>query len=244
VKYFYDTEFIDDGHTLDLISIGNVAEDGREYYAISSDFSEGKLHSNKWLVDNVWPHLPLTHRDQGLGQLDRTHPDVRSRARIAAETEAFLFEDENPELWAWYAACDHVCLSQLWGRMIDLPAGIPMYTNDLKQECNRQGNPTLPAQPDGEHNALADARHNLVRAKTLGIVTSLGSTEARSAIETARRLIAVLPDAWMPVADLPRLLWIYQERRETWGEDHNTAVAYTLTEAETEPAQHDLIERP
>ena len=33
MKYFYDTEFIDDGHTINLISIGIVAEDGHEYYA-------------------------------------------------------------------------------------------------------------------------------------------------------------------------------------------------------------------
>jgi hypothetical protein len=29
MKYFYGTEFIEDGKTIDLISIGIVAEDGR-----------------------------------------------------------------------------------------------------------------------------------------------------------------------------------------------------------------------
>jgi hypothetical protein len=29
MKYYYDTEFIEDGRTIDLISIGIVAEDGR-----------------------------------------------------------------------------------------------------------------------------------------------------------------------------------------------------------------------
>lgn len=33
MKYFLDTEFHEDGKTIDLISIGIVAEDGREYYA-------------------------------------------------------------------------------------------------------------------------------------------------------------------------------------------------------------------
>ncbi len=32
VKYFIDSEFVDDGRTIDLISIGIVAEDGRELY--------------------------------------------------------------------------------------------------------------------------------------------------------------------------------------------------------------------
>ncbi|MEI5032456.1 hypothetical protein RB201_04450 [Streptomyces sp. S1A(2023)] len=51
--------------------------------------------------------------------------------------------------------------------MIDLPTGIPMWTNDLRQEAERLGNPQLPEQPSGVHNALADARHNLVRAQFL-----------------------------------------------------------------------------
>src|SRR4051812_11038169 len=34
MKYFYDTEFLEDGQTIELISIGIVAEDGREYYAV------------------------------------------------------------------------------------------------------------------------------------------------------------------------------------------------------------------
>ena len=28
MKFFYDTEFIEDGHTIDLVSIGIVREDG------------------------------------------------------------------------------------------------------------------------------------------------------------------------------------------------------------------------
>ena len=36
VKYFFDTEFYEDGKTIDLISIGIVAEDGREFYAVSN----------------------------------------------------------------------------------------------------------------------------------------------------------------------------------------------------------------
>lgn len=42
MRYFYDTEFIEDGHTIDLISIGVVAEDGRSYYAISKAFNPKK----------------------------------------------------------------------------------------------------------------------------------------------------------------------------------------------------------
>lgn len=42
MKYFLDTEFIEYQNTIDLISIGIVAEDGREYYAENEqcDFSK------------------------------------------------------------------------------------------------------------------------------------------------------------------------------------------------------------
>lgn len=44
--------------------------------------------------------------------------------------------------------------------MMDLPKSFPMYCKDLKQWCDQLGNPKLPEQAEGEHNALADARHN------------------------------------------------------------------------------------
>jgi hypothetical protein len=170
MRYFYDPEFIDDGHTIDLVSIGIVAEDGREYYAVSSEFPQDKLFANRWLVENVWPHLP----HDGF-RLDVSHSDVRPHRRIARQVYDFLLPGTDPdtlpdvELWAWYAAFDHVCLTRLWGHMIDIPEGLPMLTYDLKQESDRLGVP-LPEQPGGKHHALVDARHNLIRAKVLGLV--------------------------------------------------------------------------
>ena len=68
----------------------------------------------------------------------------------------------KPEIWAYYASYDHVVFCQLFGTMMDLPNGFPMYTKDIKQLCDDLGNPELPKQESGEHNALADARHNQV----------------------------------------------------------------------------------
>lgn len=179
MKFFYDCEFIEDGRTIDLISMGIVAADGREYYAVDRDAPWKRIREHSWLIENVVPTLPRLHGDARMHSgwrnplaLDFAHPTWRSKTDIARDVRDFLLSgDDKPELWAWYAAYDHVCLAQLWGRMIDLPDGVPMLTYDLKQECDRQGNPALPEQPSGEHNSLADARHNLVRAKALGIVT-------------------------------------------------------------------------
>jgi len=172
VKILYDTEFIEDGSTIDLISIGMVAEDGRELYCISSEFSLSALQRNPWLMANVAPSLPLRFINEG-GPWDLHHPDfgsVMPRIEISALVLDFLRATPGSELWAYYAAYDHVALCQLWGRMIDLPDDVPMFTRDLKQEAVRLGNPKLPEQASGQHNALADARHNLVMARALGLL--------------------------------------------------------------------------
>jgi hypothetical protein len=46
-----------------------------------------------------------------------------------------------------------------------------MWTNDLKQEHLRLGEPLLPEQDGGLHNALADARHIKVMAEHLDAIT-------------------------------------------------------------------------
>jgi hypothetical protein len=174
----YDTEFLEDGRTIELISIGLVCEDGREYYAVNSDAPWERVRKHHWLMENVWPHLPLRGQKSGLvtvggttqvkltepGVVDTSDSRVKPHWVIANEVRDFILSTPDPQLWAWHGAYDHVALCQLWGPMIRLPKGVPMFTNDLKQEAVRLGNPDVPQQESGEHNALADARHNqLVR---------------------------------------------------------------------------------
>ena len=165
--YDYDLEFLEDGRTIMPISIGIVAEDGREYYAVNGSISTRRVEKHPWLMENVVPHLPQPHGDRLLTMpkgwlFDYAHPLVKTRRRIAAEVRDFLTAAPDVELWANYGAYDHVALCQLWGSMVDLPSGIPMFTRDIQQEAARLGVgwDELPKQQGGEHNALADARHN------------------------------------------------------------------------------------
>jgi hypothetical protein len=131
-RFALDTEFIEDGRTIDLVSIALVAEDGRELYAVSSKFSQAKLLANPWLAENVWPSLPTVKHGKGVtcrcingnkyGHLDLDHPDVRPRAQIARMVRDFVLGTDpdmlpHVELWADYSAYDHVALAQLYGRM-------------------------------------------------------------------------------------------------------------------------------
>jgi 3' exoribonuclease, RNase T-like len=169
VRYWYDTEFVDDGSRIEFISIGIVAEDGREYYAVNESMDWIHVISHRWLYKNVVPYLPVVPRFDGSefsALLDISDPAVKRKPVIASEVHEFLTADggkrASRELWGFFADYDHVVLCQLWGPMVDLPRSIPMFTLDIKQEHERLGRPRLPKQADGHHHALADARHHRV----------------------------------------------------------------------------------
>lgn len=143
MKYYLDTEFIEYPCTIDLISIGIVSEDNRRLYLISSEFDESK--ASDWVKTNVISKL---------GDGERF-----SRAAIKDKILEFVGTDK-PEFWGYYADYDWVVFCWLMGTMMDLPRGWPMYCNDLKQLCFSLGNPKLPKQSKGEHNALDDALWN------------------------------------------------------------------------------------
>jgi hypothetical protein len=87
------------------------------------------------------------------------------RSEIAKEVVEFA--GIKPEFWAYFADYDWVVLCQLFGTMMDLPKGWPMYCRDVKQLCDSVGNPALPAQMDQEHHALADAMWTKLAWETL-----------------------------------------------------------------------------
>jgi hypothetical protein len=158
VRFFYDCEFIEDGVTIDLVSIGVVDEEGREFYAVSTEFDPAK--AGPWVRANVLNQLP--------SPADKAW---RSRERIRNDLLDFLggpkANRDDIELWAWFAAYDHVALAQLWGPMPALPRCLPRFTRDLRQRWEDVGKPRLPQAPSDAHDALADARHNLARWKVI-----------------------------------------------------------------------------
>lgn len=221
MKYFLDTEFIEGFHKplfgkrrhyIDLISIGIVAEDGREYYAVSSEFNP--KDADQWVKENVIPKLhkedlrkpnnlianeikkfiagiPITNLDASVHfnrTLDGniTYPEFDPASCIYRgyrNYDDWVKNKEHfiaPEFYAYYADYDWVVFCSLFGRMIDLPKGFPMYCKDLKQMLDEkiqklkwedgilpmsQGSRNIedvngyPAQFE-EHNALADAKWN------------------------------------------------------------------------------------
>lgn len=148
MNYIIDTEFYENGNTNPIlpISIGIVAlENDKEFYAENCDINFSTL--SPWLRDNVVPHLtrkgPLFMRADSIG------PAIMK----------YLDGDPQPRFWAYFADYDWVVFCQLFGSMIQLPKGFPMFCRDMKQELKRMGiEKPVYGNKEPYHNALADAR--------------------------------------------------------------------------------------
>ena len=275
MNYYYDCEFLEGKQkerfpislfrketlpTIDLISIGIVSEDGREYYAISKDFNlkeawnrfdlkETHVPMNKplkkgsgvkkvyWIRENVLKSIWRQLYQKGYGVMAQIEimsgaydsqftykilkklieKHGKTNKQIAEEVKDFVIEKDAYEtvvcpefyyddlgkrnanerlqkgelvktvqklkqkseinLYGYYSAYDHVCLSWLFGKMMDLPEGFPKYTRDLKQIMDEYAEKVPVAfnmdeglkamkfhqdypKQENEHSAIHDARWN------------------------------------------------------------------------------------
>ena len=168
MKFYFDTEFIEDGRLILPLSIGIVAEDGSEYYA---EFAETPLRdANEFVKENVFPNLKSF--DPGMDYLIPTDllrlrniaPEFQAKYTEEIKKDILAFCGENPELWAYFADYDWVVMCQIFGRMVDLPRdhGWPMVCLDIKQEMvmAELTKKDIPFEQPDTHNALDDARWN------------------------------------------------------------------------------------
>lgn len=272
MKYFLDTEFLEGIQankpsklsfgrkhkpTIDLISIGIVCEDGREFYTISKDFNlkeawnrydevkdgfrdYGMTPNFKkvyWIRDNVLKPIYLELKEKevyedckspykptfdnslrkevvlymyNISSDKKNYKEFKrlikkygkTNKQIAEEIKDFIScksiygrkdglileglthefrqsydgriellkrKNQLPKFYGYYCDYDWVVFCWLFGKMIDLPKGFPMYCIDLKQTLDEKSKYSL-AKPitndinypkqTNEHNALADAKWN------------------------------------------------------------------------------------
>lgn len=146
-----------------------------------------------WLRDNVLTpiYLELSSREtvysktyhwqlwkwglRGLKNLiqwhGKTNNQIAKEIKLFCNPDLFLHNTAEPtlEFYGYYADYDWVLFCSLFGRMIDLPNGFPMYCRDLKQMFDEKyryysledvkNHPDYPKQ-NNKHNALDDARWN------------------------------------------------------------------------------------
>lgn len=211
MNYYLDTEFLEGTQTkrflgipygktkptIDLISIGLVSDDNREYYAISKDFNLEEAWNrydivnkrvsdtntikvkNYWIRDNVLKPIfnelyEIAETEElkanqylvtlfNLSKLEKfkySNMDFlikrygKSNKEIATEVLDFCRPlsrkayDEGcdyviqpidfPKFYAYFADYDWVAFCWLFGKMMDLPKGFPMYCFDLNQLLNEK----------------------------------------------------------------------------------------------------------
>lgn len=252
MNYFLDTEFLEGTQktlfgkskpTIDLISVGIICEDGREYYAISKDFNlkeawnrwqqrtgEGDKNNIEpkyyWLRENVLKPIFIELRakeyayaNQALYRANvyistedlkfnyRTIKRLikkygKTNKQIAEEIKYFVanrpigvkkeqwildYDTKDVHFYGYYSDYDWVVFCWLFGKMINLPKGFPMFAFDLQQESDRiynlkkeeyikrggknfinklSNHLDYPKQTN-EHNALSDAKWNFELYKFL-----------------------------------------------------------------------------
>lgn len=162
MKYFLDTEFAEHEKGIELISIGIVCENGKEFYAESSNFVPS--YANTWVLENVFPYLKNKPVFVELGET-KSDTFLYPLEEIKNKVIDFTKEDPSPEFYAYYADYDWVMFARIFGQMVDLPENYPMWCIDLKQMMwerglNDQWKDEMYPPPEKEHNALEDAKWN------------------------------------------------------------------------------------
>lgn len=155
MKYFLDTEFVEDGETIMPISLALVRQDGGELY-LEFTFDEDKAAAHDFVRENVLPHLA--------GQEQHTRGEVARRISMfmGLGPRGHAESRTSIEVWAYFASYDWVLFCQVFGTMMGLPEGCPRYCNDLMQWWTQLGRPDGVKPPHGPkvHHALADADWN------------------------------------------------------------------------------------
>ena len=189
-------------------------QEQKEYYAISKDFNLKAAWKNEWVRENVLGQIYIELLQMGgicgdeRNYWSFTQKNLKkllqwygkTNKQIAQEIKDFVGNGKNSmqyptnEFYGYYSDYDWVVFCQLFGTMMELPSGFPMYCNDLKQELDRlqkienkklpnNCNPMLNGQSiadiklydeypkqTNEHNALADAKWNYELYKFLNTI--------------------------------------------------------------------------
>ena len=161
----------------DLLKIGGIYGDERNYWSFT------KNHLNRLLK---W--YGKTKKQIAEEILKFTNgfsvEKLNIKPEVGVNPERWVIDNTPIEFYGYYADYDWVVFCWLFGRMIDLPTGFPMFCIDLKQTLDEKAEikakewgtirdgincfdmqnhiKTLPNYPKqtNEHNALADAKWN------------------------------------------------------------------------------------
>ena len=115
MKIFFDTEFTGLHQGTTLISIGMIAEDGRELYCELNDYDKTQI--DDWLKDNV------------IANLHNTNPINTEQLRKAVE--GFIEPYDKVEIWSDCLSYDWVLFCQIFGHAFNIPKNVYYIPFDI-----------------------------------------------------------------------------------------------------------------
>jgi len=150
MKIFFDTEFTGLHQNTTLISIGMIAEDGRELYCELNDYDKTQI--DEWLKDNVIANLHNTNQI--------------NTEQLRKAIEGFIEPYENVEIWSDCLSYDWILFNQIWGHAFNIPKAIYYIPFDICTLFKIKGiDPDVSREEFAEmtkgsqkHNALWDAK--------------------------------------------------------------------------------------
>lgn len=169
MKIFLDTEFTGLHQNTTLISIGLVAENGREFYAEFTDYDHNQI--DDWLQENVINGLFYIlggHGGPFRQYTEGAHVGcMGTKKEIAKKLEGWLSEFGKVEIWSDCLAYDWVLFCQLWDGALSVPKNIYYIPFDIctlfkakgiDPDINREQFAEMTGDARRKHNALWDAK--------------------------------------------------------------------------------------
>ena len=166
MKIFFDLEMTGLHQKTTPLSIGLVAEDGREFYAEFNDYDSDQV--NGWLLENVFAHMIYGGHEKEYHEGDQFGV-AGDRKYIASQIRKWLAQYDVVEMWGDVLPYDWVLFCELFEAPIDtaerLPRNVYYIPFDIATLMKIKGvDPDISREQFSgidnlaKHNAIDDAR--------------------------------------------------------------------------------------
>jgi hypothetical protein len=167
MKVFFDSEFTGLHQNTTLISIGLVAEDGKEFYAEFTDYAKDQV--DEWIENNVIKNL-FIHVDRLIyNRLAEGQTIIKGkRDYISSNLQDWLEQFDSVEMWSDCLSYDWVLFNQLFGHAFNIPKNVYYIPFDICTLFKIKGiDPDISREDfagakdwnvEHKHNALQDAK--------------------------------------------------------------------------------------
>lgn len=138
MNVYFDTEFTGLYKQCELISIGLISEDGKEFYAEVSDLNSEDMDA--WIKDNVLSNT-INYGNVPVTNIVNNELDFVSFSNMLQLKDAllkWLSQFEDVQLISDVCHYDMVLFIDIFGSAFDLPDNVLPYCHDINQDIASQ----------------------------------------------------------------------------------------------------------